>query len=370
MAPSLLSSLDMKRFVACLLVLGFFSGCALSDPGDPLPDMDVPDDPKDPVDQEPEPPAVAWSGTYELENRFDLTAAAVLPETVYTYVDVLAGLREDPAGTLFLLLEEANAPILSDLLAIMPSVLEDRLQGWINDYVASAVYEDNSAVDAIDQVLALAQTVLTQFDIMTELEVPSAGTGEQVEAMHRLLALRLRAQGQEVEIPLMPDPALPVLEGEARVLASMVPGADGNQDLMLGEHAFGLAYGTYAYEGLEFLVSQRYGADIRGTLGAIMDCPAMAADVAGKCVLDVCVGHEAELTELCEQGLDLVVDELRTRMHELRFDALALASGEAALVVEASASQTSVVDGVWQAELDVGMGPRALPATFTGSLLP
>lgn len=364
----------MNHFTTYMLALGLFSACALPNSQSPQSPDTNPRDPGDPQDpgNPPDPEPVSWTaelaGTYELENHFDLTAAAVLPETLYTSVNVLAGLRDDPAGTLFTLLEDANAPVLSDLLAVLPSALEDRLQGWINSYITSSIYQNTSVTTAMDTILVAAQTVLTQFDVVTELDVPDTETSEQ--ALHRLRALRLHMDGHTFEIALEPIASIPLFVGEAPAAVSVTAHADGRTELALGTHAFGVPYGAYAYDALEYVVTRRYGADIRTTLGAMVNCPGMAAHVANQCVLGVCVGHEQALRDLCEQGLDLAVDELRTRMHAVRFDAMQFASGQAAMVKDPATSELSIRDGQWQAAIDIGMGLRSLPATFTGTRLP
>jgi len=85
-------------------------------------------------------------------------------------------------------------------------------------------------------------------------------------------------------------------------------------------------------------------------------------------VFGVCVGHRAELLELCERGLDEVVARARGKMEALRFDAIRLEAGEAALSqLGADGVAARLADGVWTAEIDASQGLRPVPATFTGS---
>ena len=106
---------------------------------------------------------------------------------------------------------------------------------------------------------------------------------------------------------------------------------------------------------------------MRATIGNAVNCPKLAHAVASRCVLGVCVGHETELTQLCEGGLDSIVDIAHEQIAKLRLDALHLASGTARLVSDdGDGVGDRVVDGVWQAELNLGAGLRDAPGTFAG----
>ena len=85
-------------------------------------------------------------------------------------------------------------------------------------------------------------------------------------------------------------------------------------------------------------------------------------------MLGVCVGHRAELTEICERGLDEVVARAQAKVEAVRFDAIHLASGTATLVDTDGDGRGERLDaGVWAAEIDVSQGLRSVPATFTAT---
>src|SRR4051794_41789575 len=77
--------------VAVLLALSTAAGCGEDDaePGPPPADLEV-------------------AGTYEIVSTYDFTAAGLLPAPVATYAKAIVGLRTDPAGALFFLLDEAG----------------------------------------------------------------------------------------------------------------------------------------------------------------------------------------------------------------------------------------------------------------------
>jgi hypothetical protein len=358
----------MSRLITLTLCIALATGCQLATPEQPV-DPANPVDPMDPMDPaDLQPTDNDPAGTYHVVNEFDLTVSAVLPGTLYTYVSVLADLRDDPAGTLFDLLAEANVPLLSDLLDVLPSELESQLIGWLNEAIASTSYQDGTAIQAIDSILAMARVVLTRFDLISELELPALQDASPGQAAHQLHALGYRVGTHAFEIAIVNTP---LFVTRTTLAASITPQEDRPAELGLDLHSFGLPYGEYAYQALEYAVTQQHGMGIRDTLGAIINCPAVAASVADKCALGVCVGHEAELSALCELGLDLAVEELRSRLYELRFDAVELDEGKALLAADPEDPDgVLIAAGTWQSRIDIGTGLRRAPARFSGSRLP
>jgi hypothetical protein len=330
----------------------------------------------------PPPADLEVAGSYDAVSRFDLTAGAVLPSPVGEYAQVLTGLRTNPAGTFFTLLDAAGVPLASDLVGALPSVLQGRLEGWINEALAATPYGDGPATAELDRLIAATEAVLTRFDVASRLTIGAVAPAGQGEATHALNELRyaLYDGAVGVTVPIVLPPGVPanllVRETPTSVQVTSPRGV-ADARLVVGSHSFGLPYGAYAWEAIGHAARARYGVDgLRGALGTLVDCSGMAANVAGRCVLGVCVGHEADLRAICETGLDLAADQLREEITELRFDALTLASGEADLWDASTVNGnvdgrvSRIEEGVWKATIDVGMGPRPAPAEFAGVRLP
>jgi hypothetical protein len=172
-------------------------------------------------------------------------------------------------------------------------------------------------------------------------------------ATHRLTALDLTPAGLDARLAL---DAVPTDIVTATATASTTTGG-----LAIGDHLFSISYGEYAWQALEEKVTADHGAGIRATLGSAVDCRVIAARVASKCVLGVCVGHAAELTSICERGLDEIVERAHAKLASFRFDALHLEAGRATVFDD------RLVNGVWTAEINAGQGLRHAPATFTAT---
>jgi hypothetical protein len=319
------------------------------DPVDPV----DPVDPIDPVDPPP-PVEAAARGAYQVRTTFDITASAVLPEPAYQVVETLHDFSTAPAHTLIDLAEAAGVPAVSELRAALPDSLESRLEGWIDDQIEAVTINGVPVTQVAGELAALAELPLTRFAADSTLDVTGA------RAAHRLTRLDFTPAGLDAQVPLT---ALPGDIIAAETTAACTDGA-----LALGDHRFGLPYGRYAWQSIEAAVTAKYGAGMRDLLGAAVNCPAIADTVASKCILGVCVGHEAQLLELCERGLDEVVGRARAKMEALRFDAIRLEAGTATLADLADdGTAARLTGGVWTAQIDASQGLRPVPATFTGA---
>jgi hypothetical protein len=314
------------------------------------------DDPPPP----PPPAPLATDGTYQLESELDIQAAALLPQTAYDAVETIRGLRDMPGQTLFDLAEAAGVPAVGTLRDALPWALESRLYGWIDSQLASYTHGDGPIATAIDLVLTLAETSIAELRLQSELTLDGGA------ATHRLDTIVFAFEGHEVSQELAGFST--VLDLEETPAATCSP--DGTEArVTLGAHSFGIPYGELALAALDDVLVAEFGTDLRGTLGLLVDCPSLAADVADRCYLGVCVGHESELLAICEGALDYVADEIRERVGAVRFDAISLDAGTARMIDGAPADRVAdqLTGGVWTARIDAGMGPRSAPGTFTGT---
>jgi hypothetical protein len=329
-----------------LLALCLIAGCGVSASG--------PGGTDEPIGT-PEDPVPAKTGPYQLVNRVDVTVEAVLPAQAELIVSTLRALSTNPAHALITIADQAGVPAVAVLYGLIPGVIKDHLEGWINDEIAKVKINGKPITAYAGQIAALADTALTHFAVDSELTVHG------VTATHRITALDLAPTGLAVKLPI---------DGLAGDLLTQEPdlfvaraGA-----VMLGEQHFGLNYGEYAWQGLEAASRALFGDGIRASLGHAINCPTIARSVADKCVVTVCVGHQAELTSICEGGLDAIVDFAHARMAALRLEALHLAAGQATLVDDdGDGVGDRLTGGTWQAEMNLGLGLRHTTASFTGA---
>ncbi len=308
------------------------------------------------------PAPLTTDGTYQLVSTLDVEAQALLPGTAYEAVQILEGLRDRPAQTMFDLAEAAGVPYVADLRAALPSALESRLYGWIDGYVQGVTTGDGTIAQVIDTVVGVCHADVAHVELGSTLAIALA-TGDGV-ATHRLDTVTLEVQGRLLSYDVAP---LAAIGAELQVPVTASVGAAG--ELTIGGHGFGLPYGKIAWRAIEDQVMATYGRDLRTLLGDQVNCAAMAASVASNCVLSVCVGHATELDAICEAGLDRAVLEVRNRVEAATVEPIALDGGTATLVDgDFSDHVASAVDaGVWSARLDIGNGLRSAPATFTGA---
>jgi hypothetical protein len=302
----------------------------------------------------PENPIPSKTGPYSVRNTVDFTVEAILPAQAELVVLTLREFSENPASALVDVASQAGVPAVGQLYNAIPGIIKDRLEGFINDEIAKLKINDRPITEYAGEIAMLAEIALTQFAVDSELDMKGA------TATHRLTALDLQPAGLDVRLPI---------EGLAGDILTQNPDiqvAEGGS-VAIGEQHFGLNYGEYAWQGIELASTQLFGGGVRDTLGAAINCPALAARIADKCVLGVCVGHETELRAICEGGLDAIVNFAHDRMAANRLEAFHLKTGAVRLVDEdGDGVGDKLVDGTWDAELNIGLGLRNAPATFVG----
>jgi hypothetical protein len=301
-----------------------------------------------------QPPAPVPSGAYQVRSHVDLTVEALLPEPAAEAVITLREFSTNPARTLLDLAEEMGVPAVAEIRDDLPSYVEDKLEGWIDGEIAKLAIDGVPVPQLAGNLAALAETALTQFALDSELVIAGG------MATHTLKAIDLAPSGIAARV------ALDALPGEIVAASSTCSVASGR--LSIGNHVYGIAYGEYVWRAVNQAVTAEYGADIRGLLGSAVSCPTLAHAIATKCYWGVCVGHEAQLTAICEAGLDEVVERVHAKFSAMRFDALHFAAGSASLVdADRDGAVEALAAGVWDAEIDAGMGLRHVPATFTAT---
>ncbi len=302
----------------------------------------------------PENP-VPKTGPYAVRNTVDFTVEAILPPQAELVVATLRDFSTNPAHALVSIADKAGVPAVGTLYGALPDAITDRLEGFINDEIAKIKINGKPLTEYAGDMAQLAEIALTQFAVDSELDMQGD------TATHHLTALDLHPAGLDVRLPI---------GGLAGDILTQTPDMtlDEGGALAFGEQHFGLNYGEYAWQGIEAASTAAFGQGVRATLGTAMNCPQLAKTISDKCVAFVCVGHETELRSICEGGLDAIVDFAHDRMAALRLEALHFASGTARLIDEdGDGIGDRVEGGVWQAELNIGLGLRYAPATFEGS---
>jgi len=342
MAWPLLIRPPMRLAITSLTALLATSACVIQAPGH-APGQSGDDD-GTPSPTQPTPVA---SGEYQVTSTVEITIEALLPEPAANLVETMRDFSTNPGETLFDTAESAGVPAVGTIRSALPDYLEDKLEGWINAEIAKMTVGGVPVTQYAATIVAYAETSLSTVAVESELTI-AGGT-----ATHRLTTLDLTPAGLDVRLALATLPA--------DIVTATAPAVTTSGTLAIGDHLFAVSYGEYAWQALEAKITTDTGMGIRASLGAAVNCPLVAARVASKCVLSVCVGHQSELTSICERGLDEVVERAHAKLASFRFDAFHLEAGTATVTA------TGLADGVWTAEINAGQGLRHAPATFTAT---
>jgi hypothetical protein len=199
----------MKAVLASMLIVGCGttpSGFGPVDYGEGL------GDPENPVPQQ------SSEGPYAVANRIDFTVEAILPAQLAFAVETLRAFSENPASALFDLAEAKGVPAVGLIRAALPGVLEDKLEGWINDFLDKPKIAGKTLREYAGEMADLAELALTQFQIDSEMTI------DGYDVTHTFVALDLSPTGIiDVRIPigglaadiLTQHPTITVAEGGA-----------------------------------------------------------------------------------------------------------------------------------------------------------
>jgi hypothetical protein len=307
-------------------------------------------------------------GAYQVTSSYDATGA--LPEVVGDSLETLTGLHDDPAGTMITLLEDANVPIVEEVLDAIPDFARDQFAGWINDYIASRVYMGVPVTEEIARWSGDLSGILTRFDVITDLDLARLDASGETDANHMISAVAFELRGDRRVID---TPAIVEQLTVARTVPVAITSDDaGGGTIEIGEHAFHMPLGDLALVGFNQALGAVFGAaDLTALLGGMLDCPGLAASIADRCVGPVCVGHEGQIEELCLAGVDLVVAEVERRVTSVEFAEIHHAAGSGVLLGEAKQDGTATVfdtieDGAWDATVNIDGVSVPVGATFVG----
>ena len=287
---------------------------------------------------------------YSLSTKIHLETLQ-LPGGYDEAIRALEGMQEDPAGTLIYVLEQTN-PAAAQALDFIPGPVMGKFKEWVNEYVFSRVFEGLPAADQFGELAEQASAMFRVIQLDTRLDGAGEGTHELDGVGFELYGSALVIATEDVGI-------------EEQIVTTGVEVARDGDALSIGAHGLDVPIGPYAALALDTALMVKFGADLEGLVRDAIDCDGLAAEVSDKCVTVVtqfCVGHESELRDFCEAGATAVADYVHGRIRDLSIEA-ELQSGHAVI------AGAAVEDGVWDAQINMGLGDMAPEATFVGRVM-
>jgi hypothetical protein len=337
----------MRTIVAAAALLLPTFGCSLGD----VPPEDQPDEAADRV-----------AGQYELTSTYNIAASEGVPGLIGDVIAPLAGLRDDPAGTIFEILE-ANGGAVADLIGLLPSNVRADVEREINDYVAEQVAAGGGAGDIIAWVDQIAG-ILTHFEVVSQFEIGRADESGVASANHSLAAVRFELDTGPQE----------VVVSELISTLTIARGVDcsiNGSEISIAEHAFHLPLGDLAVVGFNKALEGSLGArNISEALGLVIDCADVVERIGPVCISSFCI-DPAEIENLCTSGLDAIANEIEEQIAKIDFAELRLTGGRAALEDVAKQDGFGQIDqwagGSWKTAIEIDGLRVPVDATFSAS---
>jgi hypothetical protein len=333
-----------------------------------------------PVGPDGKPLPAKLDGRYELTTAFDLTATGVLPKVTNETLKALSEFKEKPSATIVDLMDAANVPLVTTVLDAVPTAIRDYVLGYIDDHVFKALYQAVPVTQRLAALLDDMASLVTNFQLVTALDLPPGNDVGDATAKHAItgLAYDWDSQHHVVRAPdLIAQISEQSVQANAVALEQRSPELESGR-LKVGDHTFSVPIGQFAVYAADELAKARFGAtDLRGALGKLVDCDALASSVANECIAgEICVGHEDDLKSLCTTGLDLLVGAVQAALKGFDVPVLRLQDGVAQMWDAPTpggpldATVDRIDHGFWTATISLGPTAHPMVATFGGQRVP
>lgn len=302
------------------------------------------------------------AGTYEVTSSYDLTSSETLPPLVTDIVLPLTEFSENPTGTIIDLILAADTPI-TPILENIPSALLGIFEATMNNLIEDRLYENVPLIEQITGYADLAATIVTDFDVVTTMQVGSVDDAGNANATHSLSGFAFDNNGERVFID---TPEIVDALAVARDVSVNVDLRGNTGTIDIGSHAMELPIGDFAVLGLNAAIqAQTDYNDLGDLLGGIVDCPGIAAEVGDLCLGSFCVADESQLSSICETGLNLVAQQVESRLAAIGDAQLLMSGGQAQVMIGSKSDSTSggavnaMESGSWDTAF--GLGSFSLP---------
>lgn len=352
---------------------------AAGNPGDPNNPITIGPDGV-PVDKDGNPIDPKIDGKYELSNTFDLTSAGVFPDIANDTLKALSNFKEQPSQTIVDLLDAANVPVVPDVINAIPGPIRGFVLGYIDDAIFKSLYKAVPVTKQITVLLDDLATIATKFELVTTLDLPLGDAIGDTRARHTISGVAWKWDDKRHVINA-PELVSKLVEQPVQANAVLLEKRSSELEsgrLQLEDHKFSVPIGTFAVYAADKLAQDKFGAkDLRGAIGMVVDCKAIAKNVADRCIDPigpgkVCVGHEKELENLCTVGLNVLVGVITGEIKKLDLPVVNFKEGTAQMWdAETEGGPLDAVisridKGYWTATVNAGKEEKPILATFTG----
>ena len=298
----------------------------------------------------PENPIPEDNVSYVVNTKLDV-GGGTTPQPV---VDAVAGVRAFSQNPARALLAMADQTAVAQLKSQIGTTLTSSLEGWINTEIDKARIATKTLRQYAAELTTIGETSLTGFYLDSTLSMTPEKT------THVLGDLNFR-HSRDIVV-LLGGTASDVLKQSPTLVVAQA-GA-----ITLGDHKFGLAFGSHAWSGINLASTAIYGRDVNSAFAGSILCGELARTVSLKCISGACVGRESQLRAICDGGVAGLVGDFRDRVGAFKIEMLRFVGGTARLVDDhGDGLADRILEGAWNIELNMGAGVRAMTATFTAS---
>tara|TARA_R110002073_G_scaffold225022_11_gene385577 strand:+ start:15374 stop:16432 length:1059 start_codon:yes stop_codon:yes gene_type:complete len=313
----------------------------------------------DPVD----PATAQIAGQYEVTSTFDLSNSADMPQIISGALGPLGSLADDPAGALIQALEGTD---FGDMIDDLPDGIRNTLINELNTFIEERLYQGVPIAGQVAEITDLVATILTDFEVISNLQVGTVNEAGDANAVHSIVALGYPLNGEREIV------AIPEIISTLAIARDVSVNFDFQSSTMnVGDHQLQLPLGDFAVTAFHAALETQLGiADLGQALSDLVNCDGLAANIGDVVINGLTVISVPQMVTLCEQGMDLAADKLDEQIAKLETAQLHFAGGDGNFNMESKSdglgsTELRSMDGNWQSELGINSGGFSAPSSFT-----
>ena len=263
------------------------------------------------------------------------------------------------------LIDALEGTSVGDLIDSLPGAVRSILENQINNYIQDKLYDGVPVAGQIADITDMIATILTNFEVVTNLQVGNADVAGNANAQHSLVAIAYPQDGQRLVV------AIPEIIGTLAIARDVSVNVNLDASTInFGDHALQLPLGDFAVTAFHQALESQFGiTDLGDALSGMVDCSGLASNIGDIQVAGFTLLNETQLTGFCEQGLEQAAAQVDAQIRKLEMAQLHFAGGDGTVNMGAKAdglgsTQMNAMDGNWQSELGINNAGFAAPSSF------
>jgi hypothetical protein len=321
------------------------------------------------------PPALVYSGKYEITSIVDLAGAGAFGTVISDTLVELSNFHDHPAKTILDLMALYQVPYFSEVWNVLPGFIKDDVTNLLDQLIVDALFDNIPVVDQAAKLITDIGEAGRNVRLVTDMTL--RGAPPLLKGDHVMKSLGFSLWGLNADIPV-PSVFQQITQLEVRASVMKVDGPlSGPQaHVTLSKQNFAIPYGDMIMDAVKQLVFEPdHAEDLAGWLNVIINCKSIGSGLGNLCVLGACVSDLVSvdsLTNFCSSGLSIVGTVVEGEVRGLKIDLADLTNGKCDMYdigygdAKGDGKISALSNGNWDMLIHIGGAAHTVKAPFDG----